>query len=457
MTASPKRQLAIVLHTHMPYVEGFGTWPFGEEWLWEAIATCYLPLLDLLNQGAPLTLSLTPVLGDQLQAPGIQTRFSDFLQTVRRETHRLDIQTAQSNNEAAVAEALEHSAEQYLQAQQRWQQLDGNLLAALAPYVRWTSSATHAILPLLASDRGINLQIQTGIESHLQRFDRQWHGGFWLPECAYAPWLDELLVDAGVKTIAVDLTDHFGYGNQRHLQPLQNPSGLQLAPIDRQTMELAWSKNGYPAHPAYRDHHRLSEHDHRAWANDGTPYDQDRAQHTAKEHASQFVEAVKTRLTGGGLLVCPFDTEFFGHWWHEGITWLEHVVSETKRQGVELIQLDEAVIQTQPTRATEELPISSWGQNRDLSTWDQPAVAKLVWEAKTLELQTLHSAQPPSQRALRELLALQSSDWAFLVTQAYAASYGHKRAQHHAAMLQNAQNNQELEDSLRNLAPFIKT
>jgi predicted glycosyl hydrolase (DUF1957 family) len=23
----------------MPYVEGFGTWPFGDEWLWEAMAT----------------------------------------------------------------------------------------------------------------------------------------------------------------------------------------------------------------------------------------------------------------------------------------------------------------------------------------------------------------------------------------------------------------------------------
>ena len=33
----------------MPYVEGFGTWPFGEEWLWEAIATSYLPLLDVLD------------------------------------------------------------------------------------------------------------------------------------------------------------------------------------------------------------------------------------------------------------------------------------------------------------------------------------------------------------------------------------------------------------------------
>ncbi len=41
--------LAIVLHSHMPYVEGFGIWPFGEEWLWEAAAYSYLPLLDVLD------------------------------------------------------------------------------------------------------------------------------------------------------------------------------------------------------------------------------------------------------------------------------------------------------------------------------------------------------------------------------------------------------------------------
>src|ERR1035437_6811860 len=34
----PRGELAIVLHTHMPYVEGFGIWPFGEEWLWEEVA-----------------------------------------------------------------------------------------------------------------------------------------------------------------------------------------------------------------------------------------------------------------------------------------------------------------------------------------------------------------------------------------------------------------------------------
>jgi predicted glycosyl hydrolase (DUF1957 family) len=33
----------------MPYVEGFGTWPFGEEWLFEAVATSYLPVLAVLD------------------------------------------------------------------------------------------------------------------------------------------------------------------------------------------------------------------------------------------------------------------------------------------------------------------------------------------------------------------------------------------------------------------------
>src|SRR4051812_50084284 len=80
----------------MPYVEGFGTWPFGEEWLFEAIATSYLPVLDVLETGAPITLSLTPVLCDQLQAPGVGERFTTFLRGVRRASHRLDAGAARA-------------------------------------------------------------------------------------------------------------------------------------------------------------------------------------------------------------------------------------------------------------------------------------------------------------------------------------------------------------------------
>ena len=98
--------LSLVLHTHMPYVEGFGTWPFGEEWLWEAIATSYVPLVGVLDH-APgrVTVSVTPVLADQLGAPGALERCERFLREVRPESHRLDLEAARGD--AGVTAALE--------------------------------------------------------------------------------------------------------------------------------------------------------------------------------------------------------------------------------------------------------------------------------------------------------------------------------------------------------------
>ena len=86
---SDRGELAIVLHTHMPYVEGFGTWPFGEEWLWEAIATSYLPLLDVLGR-APVTAVADP--GPVRPAGGARERSSAACGSCARsapESHRL--------------------------------------------------------------------------------------------------------------------------------------------------------------------------------------------------------------------------------------------------------------------------------------------------------------------------------------------------------------------------------
>src|SRR3954469_2454310 len=68
--------LAIVLHSHMPYVEGFGTYPFGEEWLFDAVIRSYLPVLEVARD---LTMTVTPVLADQLEDAGAAARLRDFL------------------------------------------------------------------------------------------------------------------------------------------------------------------------------------------------------------------------------------------------------------------------------------------------------------------------------------------------------------------------------------------
>jgi 1,4-alpha-glucan branching enzyme len=445
--------LAIVLHTHMPYVEGFGTWPFGEEWLWEAIATSYLRLLDVLER-APITLSLTPVLCDQLEAPGALERCVKFLEEVRPESHARDIRAFRDAGEEELATELERSAAEYASAARALRALGtGGLLAKLAPYASWTSSATHAVLPMLATDVGISLQVQSAVASHRRRFGG-WGGGFWLPECAHAPWLDEILEQAGVRSTCVELTAVLGEGDPRNLAPLATEAGPVLWPIDREVISLVWSDRGYPSAPAYRDLHRLSPHHHHPWRNDGEPYDPRAARALALQHAEHFVARVSERVGESGVCVCALDTELLGHWWYEGPTWLGAVVEEAARQGLRMTTLDESI--HEPALAPENLGVSTWGEGRDLRTWSAPTVADLAWGMRSAELRVLSGGERPSDRALRELLALQSSDWAFMAARGLAGEYPRERARAHAEALEMALCGElASEPRLRNLAPDL--
>ncbi|HEX4437641.1 MAG TPA: 1,4-alpha-glucan branching protein domain-containing protein [Solirubrobacteraceae bacterium] len=439
--------LAIVLHTHMPYVEGFGTWPFGEEWLWEAFAGSYLPLLDVLDGGAPVTLSLTPVLCDQLEAPGLAARFARFVEEVRRETHRDDAEGLRAGGHEQLAQEVERSWRDYETALGALERRGGNLLAALGAHARWTSSATHAILPLLASEAGVREQVGAGVRSHLRRFGESWRGGFWLPECAHEPGVEPALLAAGARAVCVELTNRYGLGAAEHLRPLLSDAGLLLAPVDRQTMSLVWSDGGYPAAGAYRDYHHHTVHHHNPWNNAGEAYDHDGALALAAVHAADFVSRTRARLDrdgsgqpGGGLVVCALDTELLGHWWYEGIAWLSAVIEESARQGLELVVLDDALENCDPAPAPtwESRPVTSWGADGDLSTWSGPAVAEIAFDVRAAELEVLAAGEAAGEAATRELLALQASDWPFMLTREMAVPYATERLAGHRRELSAA-------------------
>jgi 1,4-alpha-glucan branching enzyme len=486
VSARERGTLAIVLHTHMPYVEGFGTWPFGEEWLWEAMAGCYLPLLELLDRDVPLTLSLTPVLCDQLEAPGVAERFETFVSDVRRATYEEDTAGLRAGGHEALARELERSWGDYAGALERLQGRGGDLLGALARHAQWTSSATHAILPLAATDAGVQLQVQSGVSSHRRRFG-DWRGGFWLPECAYAPWLQRPLEDAGARAVCVELTRRFGLGASEHLRPLATDSGVTLVPIDRATISLLWSAGGYPAAGVYRDYHHHTIHHRNPWSNDGGAYDHPAALAQAQLHAADFVARTIARLddvqgggpADGGLVVCAVDTELLGHWWYEGIAWLTAVVEECARQGLELMRLDDALERVQPLAVEDAAPgrrgadrhlpagvpdtgsragvaqqLSSWGEGGDLSTWSGPTVAEMAFAVRAGELDVVAAGSQASSAAMRELLALQASDWPFMVSREIAVPYAKERFDGHRQALTRALAGSAQDDisALRNLA-----
>jgi len=460
VSAAPGR-VSLVLHTHMPYVEGLGTWPFGEEWLWEAVATSYLPLLELLDAGAPLTLSLTPVLCDQIEAPGALARCAAFLRDVRPASHRLDIEAFRAVGQEAEADELERAAGQYVQALDRLETVTaaGGLVDRLAPHAAWTSSATHAILPLVATDAGVRLQVQAGVESHRSRFGDGWRGGFWLPECAHEPWVDLFLEEAGVHAACVELTQAFGVGDPRHLAPLRSAAGPLLVPIDRELIDLVWGSDGYPGHAAYRDEHHRTTRDHRPWANDGAVYDPARGAAQARADAQEFASRCAERVKGGGLCTLAFDTELFGHHWHEGPAFLAAFVEACADLDLPLVPLDDALQDAEAVAWPAGLDAAtSWGQPPTLWTWSGPQVADMARAQRDAELRVVARGAGASERAVRELLALQASDWPFLETRALAGPYARERFAGHLSALDEALDAVPSPDpAVRNLAPLMRT
>jgi 1,4-alpha-glucan branching enzyme len=449
-------RVALVLHTHMPYVEGFGTWPFGEEWLWEAVATCYLPLLDLLDDGAPLTLSLTPVLCDQLEAPGALERSRAVLRDVRPASHALDVAAMREVGDEAAAAACERAAGQYSDALAALE-ARGDLLGALGAHAAWTSAATHAILPLLATDAGVRLQVETGVDAHRARFGDGWRGGFWLPECAHEPWVDVFLEEAGVHAACVELTGRIPAGDPRHLVPRRSAAGPLLVPIDRALIDRVWGAGGYPAAPEYRDNHRRTARDHHPWANDGAVYDPGRAADRARADARDFAAACAERVRGGGLCTLAFDTELFGHWWHEGPLFLRAFTEACAELGVPLVHLDDALagVDAEPWPEGEDAA-TTWGEGHDLRTWSGPQVQALAHDARAAELAVVAAGRGAGERAARELLALQSSDWAFLESRRLAGAYPLERAAGHRDAVAGALSGALPEPALRHLAPGLR-
>jgi 1,4-alpha-glucan branching enzyme len=461
----------------MPYVEGFGTWPFGEEWLWEALATVYLPLLEILP-GRPVTLGLTPVLCDQLELldGDAGARFLTFMRGVRADVHAEDERGLRRGGEQAAAAEVRRAGEDYARAAAAFERLGDDVIGAFRRLADdggaelWAGPATHPVMPLIATDPGRRLQLASGLAGHERRFGA-FGGGLWLPECGYEPGLEGELDDFGVRAFCVDQTEALGLGALEHLEPVATAAGPVAVPVDWATVALVWERGGYPAAPEHRDTHSRTLHDLMPWRNGGGPYDHEAAMARAAEQARDFVSRAIARLDRfraergrSGLLCCALDAELLGHWWYEGREWLRCVLEQAPRQGLRLDTVLGGLDRAEPVKRS--LEPGSWGSPKDLSTWDAPAVASLAFEARGAELDVVAAARglgahPSLARAARELLALQSSDWAFLITRDLASNYARDRARAHRRSLDAAL--RALEDSppaapspsLRNLAPAL--
>jgi len=188
----------LVLHTHLPYVLGHSTWPHGARMLCDAAADCYLPLLrtfrELAAEGLPprVTMSLTPVLLEQLADPRFKEWFPPYLRD-RAAAAEGNVGQFRARGDGHLTYLAERWAAHFRELERFFcDELQADIPAAFAALQDqgaielMSSAATHAYLPLLHEECSIQAQVRQGVASHL-RYLGHHPRGFWLPECAYRP------------------------------------------------------------------------------------------------------------------------------------------------------------------------------------------------------------------------------------------------------------------------------
>jgi len=486
MPGKPRR-IAFVLHAHLPWVLGHGTWPHGEDWLAEAIAHCYLPLFDAFRRLADrgrrnfVTVSVTPVLAaafaDPRTAPLVERYLSERTKAAweSRQRHPL---------------ALWWHAE-YERLRAIWDSFHHDLVRALAELGERgavelsTSAGAHLYLPLAHSTKLIRLALRTGCENHRELFGVD-PRGCWMPECAYrpgGPWQhpvtgaseesragnEEFLEEQGLQWTVVDghlLRDGdpaFPYLSDLPPEEVAEPGGPHPKPYwirrsavaaflrDARSAAQVWSRQGgYPGDGAFLDFHKRHwPSGLRLWRVTGEQTDMldklvywpDDARAKAEEQAAHFLRLV-AGLDGmdGGVVCAPFDAELFGHWWFEGPIWLEKVL--------DLAGAGSQVEATTPSRELDAGPSlrraffaeGSWGAGGDHSVWVNSQTEWFWRELADLERRAFSAVRWRGSRKwrraiLNQLLLAAASDWPFLVTMGTGGDYAEMRFREHAARL----------------------
>lgn len=488
----------LVLHGHMPYVLHHGVWPHGEDWLYEAAAETYLPLISVieeccdLNARPRITIGLTPVLLEQLAHEHFKKGFTAYLED-RCEQALADKRYFEREGQAHPAWLASRWENFYNDLSEQYSRIDCDIPGAFKNLANegavelLTSAATHGYMPLLLEDSSIHSQVRAGLNSS-ERILGFRPKGIWLPEGAYRPaghwapaiewgcrdWrrgIDELVAEEGLTHFFVDdhmLTNGGGFDRPSVHRPVWvdgnggRSRSMAAFARDPYICKQVWCGFvGYPADGVYLEFHKRQgpRRGLRYWKVTNCKSDlgskdfyyPDDVPGKVYEQSQHFCGEVKRRLyeyrqqTGkNGVVVACFDAELFGHWWFEGPAFLRNVLLTLGADADVEVQTAGNYLNSYGPDRSVPLPAGSWGEGGDHRVWANEQI-KWLWEIEyRCETQfgkltyNLPWRQKPELRKIlekagRELLLLQASDWPFVISRRQAPDYGIQRFIQHVA------------------------
>ena len=480
--------LALVLHAHLPFVRHPEHDRFLEEnWLFEAITETYIPLIHVLDgwlrdgMKARLTLTLSPTLCSMLLDPLLQDRYvrhiEGLIELADKEIHRTHWDSAFHQ----LAWMYHH---RFTTVRNTYFAYGRNLVGAFRKFQEQgqleiiTTAATHGLLPLMASHpESIRAQILVARDHYRSCFGCD-PRGIWLPECAYVNGVESVLQEANIRWFMVD-THGILHARPRPrygvFAPLFTPNGIAAFGRDLDSARQVWSREeGYPGDAIYRDFYRdvgfdldfdyvrpyLPSPEHRGFTGikyhrisddpwHKLPYDRQAALNKAAEHAQHFLNAriAQVQHLSGimgrpPLILSPYDAELFGHWWYEGVEFLDYFARKAWfDQKVFDLTTPSHYLRRHPTQQVATPSASSWGEEgywrvwlNETNEWIYPHL-QVAQERMTKLARKFPNATGLQERALkqaaRELLLAQSSDWPFILRTGTSPDYARKRVKDH--------------------------
>ncbi len=459
-------------------------------------------LEELAGEGtdAPLTIGFTPVLANQLASPTFAREMAAFFAQRLAACDEAPASLATTGDQALLP-LVDFWRSRLTRLQTLFRKIDQDLVSAFRRLQErgrleiMGSAATHGYLPLLARDESIRLQLAVGQHEHRRLFGVA-PKGCWLPECAYRPskgrrrGIEQHLADAGFRYFFTDAhlaragSPLGAYGDiplgaerfdaERHDDPAKpgrltkaarSPyhayrvsraarGGVAALVRDPRSSMQIWSRHqGYPGDEWYLEFHKIRwPGGLKLWRVSGAnvdlgakrPYEPRTALDRAADHASHFAHLLESiaqeqRQDGAGVIVAPFDTELFGHWWFEGADFLAATYRALRGKGVRAVMASRH-LEAHPPRTALQLAEGSWGANGDHSMWlnDRTAwtwqrlapLEEAFWKAAPGALASA-AARPVLAQAARELLLAQSSDWQFIISTGAVVDYAERRFTQH--------------------------
>jgi 1,4-alpha-glucan branching enzyme len=463
--------VSLVLHAHLPYVRK--NRPHLEErWLFEAITECYIPLIHMLDTNEHLgnwTISFSPPLMEMLTDSIMQERYIQYIQN----TERLIEEEKRRTTDEIEKKLINFYEERIKLVKQTFFKWNKDVISAFRHYYQkgkiecMTTSASHAILPYLKTPQGVRAQIVHGIKCFEKHFYER-PKGFWLPECAIAPEIVQILQEEG---ILYTIIEPHALENVEE-EPIYSTNGVVLFPRHQAFSRKIWDASiGYPGDYDYREFYRdiafereweyLAPHlETNVRVDTGLKYYRitgktDHKEHYVRErakakvqlHSKDFVETLETYLkkrqnqsTISNHVVLAFDAELFGHWWFEGPEWLELLLTSNPHN-IDFLTPSTYIRKHGQALKSAKVSFSTWGRNGFGDTWLNEKNAWIYRVMHKVEKDLIHciatyqTANRLQERVLlqmtREWFLLTASDWAFMIDRGNYENYAIQRINDH--------------------------